>query len=68
MQLAEMDESLSMHDFRVVRGETHTNLIFDLVMPFDCPDAGAVADELSRRIHEKDERLYAVITVEHAYA
>lgn len=68
MQLAEMDESLSMHDFRVVRGETHTNLIFDLVVPFDCPDAGAVADELSRRIHEKDERLYAVITVEHAYA
>ena len=68
MQLAEMNESLSLHDFRVVRGETHTNLIFDLVVPFDCRDGKAVADELARRIHEKDERLYAVITVEHAYA
>ena len=68
MQLAEMNESLSLHDFRVVRGETHTNLIFDLVVPFDCRDGKAIADELARRIHEKDERLYAVITVEHAYA
>ena len=68
MQLAEMNELLSLHDFRVVRGETHTNLIFDLVVPFDCRDGKAVADELARRIHEKDERLYAVITVEHAYA
>ena len=68
MQMADMDESLSLHDFRVVRGETHTNLIFDLVAPFDCRDSKAVADELARRIHEKDNRLYAVITVEHAYA
>ena len=28
-------ESLSLHDFRVVFGETHTNLIFDVVVPFE---------------------------------
>ncbi len=27
---------LSMHDFRMVRGATHTNLIFDVVVPFEC--------------------------------
>ena len=30
-----LDENLSIHDFRMVPGETHTNLIFDVVKPFD---------------------------------
>ncbi len=30
------DIPLSMHDFRAVKGATHTNLIFDLVIPFEC--------------------------------
>ncbi len=30
----EIDEILSMHDFRVVSGPTHTNLIFDVIVPF----------------------------------
>lgn len=29
-----MDSTLSIHDFRIVKGPTHTNLIFDLVKPF----------------------------------
>ena len=32
--VADLDESLSIHDFRAVFGETHTNLLFDLVIPF----------------------------------
>ena len=28
-------DSLSLHDFRVVFGETHTNMIFDVVVPFE---------------------------------
>ena len=28
-------ESLSLHDFRVVFGETHTNMIFDVVIPYE---------------------------------
>ena len=31
-----IDERLSIHDFRMVSGSTHTNLIFDIVVPFDC--------------------------------
>ncbi len=30
-----LDESLSLHDFRMVSGETHTNLVFDVVLPFE---------------------------------
>lgn len=30
-----IDESLSLHDFRVVFGESHTNIIFDVVIPYE---------------------------------
>lgn len=33
--IKEIDEVITMHDFRVVFGETHTNLIFDVVVPFE---------------------------------
>lgn len=33
--LAEIDGKLSLHDFRVVMGPTHTNLIFDVVLPYE---------------------------------
>ena len=32
--LAEQDPRLAIHDFRIVRGSGHTNVIFDLVTPF----------------------------------
>ena len=33
--LANLDEELSLHDFRIVSGQTHTNMIFDVVIPYD---------------------------------
>ena len=33
--LAQQDSRLSLHDFRMVRGKGHTNLIFDVALPFD---------------------------------
>ena len=36
--VAGLDSRLSIpHDFRMVQGETHTNLIFDVVVPYECP-------------------------------
>lgn len=32
--LSDIDPQISMHDFRIVQGPTHTNLIFDVVIPF----------------------------------
>ena len=34
-ELQALDPRLSMHDFRMVSGPQHTNLIFDLALPFD---------------------------------
>lgn len=46
----EFDPSLNIHDFRMVRGERHTNLIFDVSMPAALSDR---QQELTRRLTEK---------------
>ena len=33
--LANLDKELSLHDFRIVSGQTHTNMLFDVVIPYD---------------------------------
>ena len=33
--LSALDENLSLHDFRLVSGQTHTNMLFDVVIPYD---------------------------------
>ncbi len=61
-------EDMSIHDFRVVDGPTHTNLIFDLIVPHKYEMSN---DEICRLIDNKlskiDERYFTVITVEHAF-
>lgn len=61
------DPAFSLHDFRVVVGPTHTNLIFDLVVPFEHPlSEAAIRDRLSRRITEEiGEDVYAVIHIDY---
>lgn len=64
----EICEEMSIHDFRVVDGPTHTNLIFDLIVPHKYEMSN---DEICRLIDNKlskiDERYFTVITVEHAF-
>ena len=33
--LAKLDKTLTIHDFRMVKGPTHVNVIFDIVVPYD---------------------------------
>ncbi len=66
--LADVDERLTLHDFRVVHGDTHTNLIFDLVLPYEFKgENDALVAEVGRRIHAIDSQLYAVITAEQSF-
>ena len=60
-----IDDRLRIHDFRLVPGDTHTNLIFDVAAPFELaiPDA-TLRTTLADRIHEADPHLFAVITVD----
>ena len=67
---AVVDPAFTLHDFRVVFGETHTNLIFDLVVPFTCKpgDVPAITAEIQRRVRVVDPKLCTVITVEHSFS
>lgn len=66
--LKEMDERYTMHDFRVVDGPMHSNLIFDVVIPHDHKKSRReIADEIAVKIHEKDKKCYAVVNVEHSF-
>ena len=65
--LEDIDPRLTMHDFRVVFGETHTNLIFDVVAPFDFKDEASVKAELQRRVTVVNPQLFTVVTVEHSF-
>ena len=64
--IAEMDMNLSIHDFRVVKGETHTNLIFDVVIPFDCSIKDSeVVKKIEEGIRQYSGNYYAVIQIDH---
>lgn len=65
--LRDIDEHLQLHDFRVVFGEDRTNLIFDVAVPLGHEMPDGVADEMQRRIHLLNEKLFTVITVEHSF-
>lgn len=64
----EVDPILSIHDFRVVTGPTHTNLIFDMVIPFDFPMTDVdVTNQVQERLWKYNPVYYAVIDIDKAY-
>jgi divalent metal cation (Fe/Co/Zn/Cd) transporter len=61
----EYDERLTMHDFRMVVGPTHSNLIFDLLVPYEYDTSVTeIKEELDKQIKEIDNNYYAVITID----
>ncbi|MBR4873084.1 MAG: cation transporter [Clostridia bacterium] len=60
-----IDPAWNIHDFRFVRGETHTNLIFDLVIPFECTlSPREAAEKVEQTIRTNDPHYFTVITVD----
>lgn len=62
----EYDDTLSIHDFRMVTGKTHTNVIFDLVIPYGKKyQPPQIVKELKEIIHDQmPNNYYAVIKVD----
>lgn len=60
-----LSDKLSLHDFRIVKGPTHTNLIFDVLSPYDCPisDEELIAN-LKNHIASMEGNFYGVITLD----
>lgn len=64
----EVDEQITIHDFRMVLGPTHTNLIFDAVLPFGKAKSNRqVEEEIKALVQKMEGNYFAVVRVENAY-
>lgn len=63
--VSEIDPSITVHDFRTVIGNTHTNLIFDVVLPFESNiGESEIKQIVADKVLSKRENHYCVITVD----
>ena len=63
--LAEISTELTMHDFRIVTGPSHTNLIFDVVTPYNFPLTDKeLVNQITKKIQDDNPNYYAVIEVD----
>lgn len=64
----QIDPKWGFHDFRIVSGPTHVNLVFDLVIPFEEKYTQEEIEEMLLRHIDSDKKIYLVLTIDHPYA
>ena len=63
-----IDDAINIHDFRMVAGPTHTNVIFDAVVPFHFRLSDSeVEEKIKTAVRTLDGNYYAVVNVEKSY-
>lgn len=68
LAVTEIHKDITVHDFRMVPGDTHTNLIFDAVIPFDMKlSETQVKNEICRVVSEKCENCSCVVTIDRPF-
>lgn len=65
--LKEINPEFHMHDFRMVKGNTHTNLIFDVVVPFNYTESDALTQKIREAVYAIDASHFCVIHIENAF-
>lgn len=67
--IAEVNPEMSIHDFRMVEGETHTNLIFDVVVPYSVKQSDEeVKNIIKNKISAYNEKYIAVMHIDRDYS
>lgn len=67
-EIFNISPEISIHDFRAVWGVTHSNLIFDVVVPFEFKwSDDMLVSVISEKVSQLNMTYYAVITVDHDY-
>ncbi len=66
--ITSIDENLQFHDFRIVKGPTHTNLLFDVLVPYKFPikDSELIV-MIDRKVKELNPTYFIVVKVDHTY-
>lgn len=67
--IRDIDKNLSIHDFRLVSGPNHTNLIFDVVLPYESKmTEKEITDVIKSKVKETKPNFNCVITVDRNYS
>ena len=65
----QLDPQLSIHDLRIVPGDSHTNVLFDLVFPAGYTgDIDQMLAKMCQFVKEQDPKYCCVVKVEQSYA
>lgn len=64
----QIDSKWGFHDFRIVSGPTHVNLVFDLVIPFEEKYSQEEIEDMLLKHIQSDKKIYFVLTIDHPYA
>ena len=64
----EINPTYSIHDFRIIKGPTHTNLVFDLLLPIDEKrEHMSIRKELNEKLREINPKLNLSVKIEHGF-
>lgn len=64
----QIDPKWGFHDFRIVSGPTHVNLVFDLVIPFEEKYSQEEIEAMLLKHIQSDKKIYFALTIDHPYA
>ncbi len=63
-----LHKDATIHDFRMVPGPTHNNLIFDAVIPFEVKDSEeSLEEKISLLVSQNLEKCFAVVKIDRPY-
>lgn len=63
-----INENLQFHDFRIVKGPTHTNLLFDVLVPYKFPIKDSeLLVMIDRKVKELNPAYFIVVKIDHTY-
>lgn len=66
--IKQIDPNLTLHDFRIVKGPTHTNIIFDLVIPYKFKYSDTETLQLiDQKVKALKNNYFTVIDIDHTY-
>lgn len=61
-------KNASIHDFRMVQGPTHTNVIFDVVVPYSVKESEEdIKKKIQLLVNEIDSTYFAVVDIDRAH-
>lgn len=67
-KLAQIDPALTFHDFRMVKGPTHVNYIFDIVIPYECRlKEQEILEQLTQKVRSQQPESYLVVQFDRTF-